>query len=45
MHFIKKKIKQKREDFIKKLKKGNLNKLNIEVSRKYLKKNNKKGIF
>ena len=27
------------------LKKGSLNKLNIEVSRKYLKKNNKKGIF
>ena len=30
---------------LKKLKKGNLNKLNIEVRRKYLKKNNKKGIF
>ncbi len=30
---------------LKKLKKGSLNKLNIEVSRKYLKKNNKKGIF
>ena len=30
---------------LKKLKKGNLNKLNIEVSKKYLKINNKKGIF
>tara|TARA_B100000989_G_scaffold278236_1_gene239854 strand:- start:8 stop:175 length:168 start_codon:yes stop_codon:yes gene_type:complete len=30
---------------LKKLKKGSLNKLNIEVSKKYLKKNNKKGIF
>ena len=30
---------------LKKLKKGSLNKLNIEVNRKYLKKNNKKGIF
>ena len=30
---------------LKKLKTGSLNKLNIEVSSKYLKKNNKKGIF
>ncbi len=30
---------------LKKLKKGSLNKLNIEVSRKYLMKNYKKGIF
>ena len=30
---------------LKKLKKGQLNKLNIEVSKKYLKQNNKKGIF
>ena len=30
---------------LKKLKKGNLDKLNIEVSKKYLKNNNKKGIF
>ncbi len=30
---------------LKKLKKGQLTKLNIEVSKKYLKKNNKKGIF
>ena len=30
---------------LKKLKKGSLNKLNIEFSKKYLKKNNKKGIF
>ena len=30
---------------LKKLKKGSLNRLNIEVSRKYLKKNKKKGIF
>ena len=30
---------------LKKLKKGSLDRLNIEVNRKYLKKNNKKGIF
>ena len=30
---------------LKKLKKGQLDKLNIEVNKKYLKKNNKKGIF
>ena len=30
---------------LKKLKKGNLDKLNIEVSKKYIKNNNKKGIF
>ena len=30
---------------LKKLKKGQLTKLNIEVSKKYLKKNNKIGIF
>jgi len=30
---------------LKKLKKGQLTKLNIEVGKKYLKKNNKKGIF
>ena len=30
---------------LKKLKKGNLDKLNIETSKKYLKNNNKKGIF
>jgi len=30
---------------LKKLKKGQLNELNIEVSKKYLKHNNKKGIF
>ncbi len=30
---------------LKKLKKGNLDKLNIEVGKKYLKNNNKKGIF
>ena len=30
---------------LKKLKKGNLDKLNIEVSKKYIKSNNKKGIF
>ena len=30
---------------LKKLKKGDLYKLNIEVNRKYLKKNNKRGIF
>jgi 2-methylcitrate dehydratase len=30
---------------LKKLKNGSLDRLNIEVNRKYLKKNNKKGIF
>ena len=30
---------------LKKLKKGQLNKLNIEINTKYLKTNNKKGIF
>ena len=30
---------------LKKLKKGQLTKLNIEVNKKYLKQNNKKGIF
>ena len=30
---------------LKKIKKGQLTKLNIEVSKKYLKKNNKLGIF
>ena len=30
---------------LKKLKKGQLTKLNIEVGKKYLKKNNKTGIF
>tara|TARA_B100000941_G_scaffold5012_1_gene3214 strand:- start:272 stop:394 length:123 start_codon:yes stop_codon:yes gene_type:complete len=30
---------------LRKLKKGKLDKLNIEVRKKYLKNNNKKGIF
>ncbi len=30
---------------LKKLKKGNLDKLNIEAGKRYLKNNNKKGIF
>ena len=37
MHFIEKKAEQKRIDFD--------NKLNIEVNKKYLKRNYRKGIF
>ena len=37
MHFIKKKIKEKRKDFV--------DKLNIEVKKSKLKRNLRKGIF
>ena len=45
MHFVEKEPRQKREDFVKKLKSGQLNKLNIEVKKSKLKRNLKKGIF
>ena len=45
MHFIEKKAGQKRIDFDKKLKSGQLYKLNIEVKKSELKRNLRKGIF
>ena len=45
MHFVEKDPSQKREDFVKKLKSGQLDKINIEVKKNKLKKNIKKGIF
>ena len=45
MHFVEKEPKQKREELVKKLKSGHLDKLNIEVKKSKLKRNLKKGIF
>ena len=45
MHFIEKEPGQKREDFVNKLKSGQLNNLNIEVGKSKLKRNLRKGIF
>ena len=35
----------KNVQYLKKIKAGNLHKLNISINKSYLKKNNKKGIF
>ena len=45
MHFVEKEPKQKRSDFVEKLKPGQLDKLNIEVKKSQLKRNLKRGIF
>ena len=45
MHFVKNNPEQKRKDFDKKLKSGQLYKLNIEIKNSILKRNKKKGIF
>ena len=45
MHFVEKEPNQKRIDLDKKLKSGQLDKLNIEVKKSKLKRNFKKGIF
>ena len=45
MHFVEKEPIQKRKDFTKKLKSGELDKLNIKVKKSKIKKNFKKGIF
>ena len=45
MHFVEKEPNQKREDFVKKLKNGQLDKLNIEINNKKIKRNKRKSIF
>ena len=45
MHYVEKEPKQKRFDFVEKLKSDQLHQLNLEIKKSRLKKNLKKGIF